>query len=174
MKIRNTFAIFIVSGFWHGANWTFIVWGVLNALYFLPLLLLKRNRINTNTVAEGKCLPSLKEFFQIGLTFSLTVLAWVFFRAESIEHALNYLSTIFSKSLLSFPHFPLMNLAFTTVIMITIFIIIEWIGRDKKYAIENAIDIKQNYLRYSLYTAIVLAIMIMGNFNENQFIYFQF
>ena len=174
MKIRNTFAIFIVSGFWHGANWTFIVWGALNALYFLPLLLLNKNRTNTDTVAQGKYLPSIKEFIQIGLTFSLTVLAWVFFRAENIGHAFSYLSSIFSKSLLSFPRFPLMKLAFTTVIMIAIFIVIEWIGRNKQYAIENAVNIKQNYLRYSLYIAIVIAIMVMGNFNENQFIYFQF
>jgi len=174
MKIRNTFVIFIVSGFWHGANWTFIVWGALNAVYFLPLLLLGKNRTNTNTVAQEKYLPSIKEFFQIGITFSLTVLAWVFFRAESIEHALNYLSTIFSKSLFSFPHFPLMKLAFTTVIMIAIFIVIEWIGRSKQYAIENTVNIKHSYLRYGLYLAIVIAIMVMGNFNENQFIYFQF
>lgn len=174
MKVRNTFVIFIVSGFWHGANWTFIVWGALNALYFLPLLLLNKNRANTNSVAQGKALPSFKEFYQIGITFSLTVLAWVFFRAENIEHALSYLSTIFSKSLLSFPSFPSMPLAFSTVIMISIFIIIEWLGRNKQYAIENSINIKSNYLRYSLYLAIVIAIMVMGNFNENQFIYFQF
>jgi D-alanyl-lipoteichoic acid acyltransferase DltB (MBOAT superfamily) len=54
MKVRNTFIIFIVSGFWHGANWTFLIWGFLNALYFLPLLLMKKNRAHTNTVAEGK------------------------------------------------------------------------------------------------------------------------
>ncbi|MDA3817094.1 MAG: MBOAT family protein [Prolixibacteraceae bacterium] len=174
MKVRNTFAIFIVSGFWHGANWTFIVWGALNALYFLPLLLLNKNRQNTNTVAQGKYLPTLKEFYQMGITFSLTVLAWVFFRAENIGHALNYLSTIFSKSLLSFPRFPQMGLAFSTIILITIFIIIEWLGRDKQYAIENIITVKNNYIRYSLYLGIVITIMIMGNFNENQFIYFQF
>jgi alginate O-acetyltransferase complex protein AlgI len=65
IKIRNTFIIFILSGFWHGANWTFIVWGGLNAIYFLPLLLLNKNRVNTNTVAQGRYLPSFKEFFQM-------------------------------------------------------------------------------------------------------------
>ena len=174
MKIRNTFAIFIVSGFWHGANWTFIVWGALNALYFLPLLLLNKNRTNTNTVAEGKYFPTFKEFFQIGITFSLTVLAWIFFRSENIGHALHYLSTIFSKSLLSFPHFSQMGLAFKTIILIVIFIIIEWLGRDKQYAIENIITVKNNYFRYILYIGIIITIMLMGNFNENQFIYFQF
>ena len=62
MKVRNTFIIFIVSGFWHGANWTFVVWGALNALYFLPLLLTNSNRNNLHIVAEGKFLPSLKRY----------------------------------------------------------------------------------------------------------------
>ena len=174
MKIRNTFAIFIVSGFWHGANWTFIVWGALNALYFLPLLLLNKNRTNTNTVAEGKYFPTFKEFLQIGITFSLTVFAWIFFRSENIGHALHYLATIFSKSLFSFPHFSQMGLAFKTIILIVIFIIIEWLGRDKQYAIENIITVKNNGFRYILYIGIIITIMLMGNFNENQFIYFQF
>src|SRR5690606_24260260 len=87
MKIQNTFIIFIVSGFWHGANWTFIVWGALNAIYFLPLLLTKRNRQYMEVVAENSYLPSIKEFFQMSLTFGLTVIAWIFFRAENIGHA---------------------------------------------------------------------------------------
>ena len=174
MKVINTFVIFIVSGFWHGANWTFIVWGGLNALYFLPLLLLNKNRRNTNTVAQGKYLPTFKEFYQIGITFSLTVLAWVFFRAENIGHALSYLSTIFSNSLFTYPDFLQMELAFSTFILTTIFMIVEWVGREKAYAIENIISVKSVSLRYSLYLGIVIVIMVMGNFEENEFIYFQF
>ena len=75
MKVRNTFIIFIVSGFWHGANWTFIIWGALNAIYFLPLLLSNNNRNNIDTVAQGKQLPSFKEFFSMLITFGLTVFA---------------------------------------------------------------------------------------------------
>src|SRR5690554_7687979 len=78
MKVRNVFIIFIVSGFWHGANWTFIVWGALNAIYFLPLLLTNRNRKHLEVVAEGEVLPSIKEFFLMLLTFGLTVFAWIF------------------------------------------------------------------------------------------------
>lgn len=174
LKVRNTFAIFILSGFWHGANWTFLAWGTLNAFYFIPLLLLNKNRKNTDTVGQGKHFPTLKELYQIGLTFSLTIFAWIFFRAESIKHAFEYLSTIFSKSFFLFPDFPLMNLAFTSAIMIAVFIMIEWLGRNKQYAIQNMANIKQSYLRYSIYIAIVFLIMIMGNFNDNQFIYFQF
>jgi len=138
MKVRNTFIIFIVSGFWHGANWTFIVWGALNALYFLPLLLLKKNRLNTNAVAQGSMLPNAKEFLQIGVTFGLTVLAWIFFRAESMNHALAYLSEIFSSSLLSVPKPDLSSLYILQVIlMIALFMSIEWIGRESQYALEK-------------------------------------
>lgn len=79
MRVRNTFIIFLVSGFWHGANWTFIVWGALNAIYFLPLLLLNRNRNNMEIVAQNSVLPSIRELFQMLFTFGLTVIAWIFF-----------------------------------------------------------------------------------------------
>ena len=94
-KIRNTFIVFMVSGFWHGADWTFIVWGALNAIYFLPLLLLKRNRINLEVVASDKTLPSFREIVQIIFTFGLTTIAWIFFRANDISHALSYLRGLF-------------------------------------------------------------------------------
>jgi len=172
-KIRNTFIIFLVSGFWHGANWTFIVWGALNAIYFLPLLLLKKNRINTNTVAEGRLLPSLKELLQMSITFSLTVLAWVFFRAENVKHALSYLSTIFSKSLFTMPHFKGMRLGLETIILILIFVIIEWLGRNEQFAIQKLGLTWKRPLRYALYYSIILAILLFRG-KQQQFIYFQF
>lgn len=78
-QIRNVFIIFLVSGFWHGANWTFVLWGGLNALFFLPLLLTNRNRKNLGGLAENSWFPSIKEFFQIIITFCLTTFAWIFF-----------------------------------------------------------------------------------------------
>jgi D-alanyl-lipoteichoic acid acyltransferase DltB (MBOAT superfamily) len=78
MKVRNTFIIFIISGFWHGANWTFIVWGLLNALYIMPSIIFDTNRNNIEIVAKGKYLPNLKDLFSIGMTFSLTMFAWIF------------------------------------------------------------------------------------------------
>ncbi|PKG43645.1 MBOAT family O-acyltransferase [Psychroflexus sp. MES1-P1E] len=174
MKVRNTFTIFIVSGFWHGANWTFIVWGALNALYFLPLLLLDKNRANTDTVAQGKYLPSFKEFFQIGITFSLTVFAWIFFRAENIGHAWTYLSTIFSKSLFSIPYafgIGLDNIVIT-IVFIVILTIIEWFGRNKKYALE--FNQKNNkFFQWVLFYFIAITIFLFGQ-QEQGFIYFQF
>ena len=78
IKVRNTFIIFFVSGFWHGANWTFIFWGILNALFIMPSIIFNTNRNNLNSVAQGKDLPNIKEFFSIVITFSLTVLTWIF------------------------------------------------------------------------------------------------
>jgi alginate O-acetyltransferase complex protein AlgI len=173
MKIRNTFAIFLVSGFWHGANWTFIVWGALNALYFLPLLLLNKNRVNTDVVAQGKYLPTIKEFFNIGITFGLTTLAWIFFRAENITHALKYLSTIFSKSFFTFPHFSEMRIALTTTLFIIVFIIVEWIGREEQYGIANFGLKWKRPFRYALYYSIIIAIFWFSG-EQQQFIYFQF
>jgi alginate O-acetyltransferase complex protein AlgI len=174
MKVRNTFIIFIVSGFWHGANWTFIVWGALNALYFLPLLLLNKNRTNTDTVAQGKHLPSLKEFYQIGITFSLTVLAWVFFRAENIGHALAYLSTIFSHSIFDFPLIHISRLYTLQVItVILFFLFIEWNGREANHALEKIGLNWKREIRLSFYFSIIfLTFLFLGE--EQEFIYFQF
>jgi D-alanyl-lipoteichoic acid acyltransferase DltB (MBOAT superfamily) len=173
MKIRNTFIIFIVSGFWHGANWTFIVWGALNAIYFLPLLLTKNNRVNLDTVAQGKYFPSIKEFFKILITFGLTVFAWIFFRAENIGHAIQYISGIFTRHPGSFLLLSVYLQYATIIILIGIFIVIEWIGRESQYAIEY-IGLKwKRPIRYVFYYAIIIAIFFFGG-KEQQFIYFQF
>ncbi len=174
IRVRNIFIIFIVSGFWHGANWTFIIWGVINAFYFLPLLLLNRNRINTNTVAQFNSLPSIKEFFQMMITFSWIVLSWIIFRAENINHAFNYLSTIFSNSLFEIPEFTGMKHGLTTIILILFFIVVEWIGRNDQYAIES-IGLKWNrFYRWSWYSFILFVIGIYMHTYETPFIYFQF
>ncbi len=173
MKIRNTFIIFIVSGFWHGANWTFIVWGALNAIYFLPLLLSNNNRNNMEIVAKGKLVPSIKDFLLILLTFSLTVFAWIFFRAENIEHAINYISEIFSASLFDLPSFAGMTNALITLILVSLFILIEWLGREHQFAIQKLGLQWRRPIRYAMYYAIIIAIFWFGG-KEQQFIYFQF
>jgi len=173
MKVRNTFAIFLVSGFWYGANWTFIIWGALNAIYFLPLLLTNNNRKNLGVVAEGKLLPSFRELFGMITTFTLTVLAWVFFRVENIGHAWSYLSTIFSKSLFTIPHFLEIRTALYTLILIIIFVVIEWIGRNEQYAIAKLGVTWKRIIRYAMYYSIILAIFLFMR-KQQQFIYFQF
>jgi D-alanyl-lipoteichoic acid acyltransferase DltB (MBOAT superfamily) len=168
MKLRNTFIIFLVSGFWHGANWTFIVWGFLNALYFLPLLLAGKNRVNTNLVAENRFFPTVKEVLQMLTTFILTVFAWIFFRAANINHAFEYISNIFSVKLFSFPElFPSKVLC-----LVLIFLIIEWLGKKSQYAIEKVSSLS-TILRWSFYfTLIILMFVFTGE--EQEFIYFQF
>ncbi len=173
MKVRNTFIIFLVSGFWHGANWTFLVWGGLNALYFLPLLLAKKNRSNIEVVAKGKYLPSVKELFQMSFTFLLAVLAWVFFRAENVGHALDILSNIFSSSFLNIPSFEGIDDAANIGILIVVFMIFEWIGREYKFGLEWAATINR-YSRYAVIAAVILFIVLFQSPVEQEFIYFQF
>ena len=171
IKIRNTFIIFLVSGFWHGANWTFILWGTINALYFLPLLLLNRNRNNLETVAKGKFLPSIREFTNMLITFSLTVFAWIFFRAKSVGFALLYISKIFSKSLLSYPELP--KKSSYIFFFIFILLIIEWIGREEKFALARFGFKWKRIYRWTFYYMVIIAIFFFGG-SEKQFIYFQF
>ncbi len=171
--MRNVFAIFLISGFWHGANWTFIFWGGLNALYFLPLLLAKRNRIHTNHVAEGRIFATFKEIGQIVFTFSLSVFAWIFFRAENLTHAFDFISGMFSPSLFSFPPILDKNDTLICLISIGVFIIIEWLGREGQFAIDNLLNKWPRVLRYAFYYALIIGIIMLAG-EEQEFIYFQF
>ncbi|MCF8255860.1 MAG: MBOAT family protein [Bacteroidia bacterium] len=174
MKVRNTFIIFIVSGFWHGANWTFVVWGALNAIYFLPLLLTNNNRNNLETIAQGKFIPSIKEFSFMLLTFGLTVFAWIFFRANNIGHALSFISEILSPSLFSIPKFAGMARALTTIILVAIFVLVEWKGREGQYAIAQIGKNWYRPIRWSFYSIIIFLIGMFMPSVESPFIYFQF
>ena len=172
MRIRNTFIIFIVSGFWHGANWTFIVWGALNALFIMPFIIMKTNRNNMEIIAQGKLLPTVKEFFQIIVTFSLTVFAWIFFRAENIGHAFQFITDIF-KNPSSFLLLTIYWKYKKILLCISIFVLIEWIGREGQYAISH-LGIKwKKPFRYAMYYTIIIAILWFGG-KEQQLIYFQF
>jgi alginate O-acetylation protein len=172
--VRNTFIIFLVSGFWHGANWTFIIWGFLNALYFLPLLLVKRNRRNLDIVAQNRVLPTIKELLSMLTTFFLTVFAWIFFRAESVSQAFSYINRIFTKELLKLPIIIGSGKKELLVILLTmIFVIIEWIGRRNEYAIEKLFISNKRWIRWGFYYIILLVIFLMAG-KEQEFIYFQF
>ena len=172
-KIRNVFLIFIVSGFWHGASWNFIVWGGLNALYFLPLLLTQNNRNHLNTVAEGSLFPTYKEILSIGLTFFLTVIAWVFFRADTLTEAVHYLNLMFSSSFFTVPSFitPKAFMLYT-YLLICLFIAVEWVQRDKKFGL--SIENLNRPFRWVIYTIVIGVIITFGQFGESEFIYFQF
>ena len=174
MKVRNTFIIFLVSGFWHGANWTFIVWGLLHAVYFIPLLITNKNRSNMTIVAQGKLLPGVKEFFQIAITFCLTVFAWIFFRAESLSHGLQYIKGIFSKSIFSTPY-DFENISYkATLILIAFLILIEWLGREQNYALERFGFKWKRPFRWLFYAFLLFMIAMFVKTDETPFIYFQF
>jgi len=173
LKVRNTFIIFLVSGFWHGANWTFIAWGGLNALYFLPLLLLKKNRANLDTVAAHRSYPSLSELFNMLYTFSLITIAWVFFRSDSIYDAVKYIGNM-CKHPGSFLLFELYLLHIKIFAAIFILIIIEWISRNDRYGIEKMLIKSSRFYKWSFYSVLLVLIFYMGNFEETNFIYFQF
>ncbi|GAA5026427.1 O-acyltransferase [Marivirga lumbricoides] len=164
--VFNTFVIFVVSGFWHGANWTFIVWGALNAVYFLPLLLMGKNRKNTDTVAENRVLPNLRELWQMGSTFGLTCLAWVFFRSESVGDAWSYILQLFTLN-----HDFNVDLPYSIYLTLPIFIFLEWCFREKGIFRLKTIN---RINRYTIYFSIALCIFLLGRFNNQEFIYFQF
>jgi D-alanyl-lipoteichoic acid acyltransferase DltB (MBOAT superfamily) len=168
-KVRNTFVIFLVSGFWHGANWTFIAWGLLNALYFMPLLLTGSNRTHLGTVAENKIFPTLKELTAMLVTFSLTCFAWIFFRANNLTHAFEFIRKIFTKKLFQLPSVS----PISVIVLLIIFILIEWAGREQQYALANFGLKWHRVFRFGFYyLLIVLIFWFCGK--EQQFIYFQF
>lgn len=173
-KIRNTFIIFLVSGFWHGANWTFIAWGALNAIYFLPLLLTNKNRTNIEIVAKGRLFPSLKELLGMILTFVLVVFAWIFFRAENMSHAFLYIQKMFD-GLFSSTDQTIFEGSWKwgMTYFLILFFILEWFGRQQHFAIEVLPNKWPKFLRYLFYYIIILAVFWYGG-KEEQFIYFQF
>ena len=173
MKVRNTFIIFLVSGFWHGANWTFIIWGLLNALFIMPSIIFNTNRTNLDIVAQGKLFPTLKEFLSILFTFSLTVFAWIFFRSNTIDQALGYISRIFSASFFSVPLVKVDMYDTYIYALVMLFIIIEWLGREQKYALAQVMPNKPKVYRWAFYYLLIVIIFIFAGSNQ-EFIYFQF
>jgi len=167
--VLNTSLVFLVSGLWHGANWTFVCWGILHALFFLPLLLSNRNRKNIGMVAAGKKGPTIKEALQIVFTFSLVCFAWIFFRADNMTQAFSYITHLFSPSLFSRP--PVMPIVMLAIL--ALFIWIEWMGREHAYAIA-ALGLKwPRPLRWAFYYMLIIAMFSIVS-KTQQFIYFQF
>ena len=167
--VRNTFIIFLLSGFWHGANWTFVLWGAFHALLFLPLILLEKNRKYTNVVAEGKLLPTFKDLLRMLTTFILATLGWIIFRADNIDIAINYFTRLFDYTLWGVPTLTNKVIIFT---FLSLMIIIEWFHRgcNHGFTLER---VNNKFLRYIIYFAISFLIVInMGP--EQNFIYFQF
>ena len=174
--VRNTFVIFLLSGFWHGANWTFIAWGAYHAILFLPLILLGMNRKYTNQVAEGRLLPTWNEALQIFVTFGLAVLGWIIFRAETITQAWDFFCGMMQfGTLRACYRFFLPNeyIVYPTNLYIIVMIVIEWIQRNKQHGLEVLNASKYKWIRIAFYYVLVWMI-IQNAGTEQTFIYFQF
>ena len=161
-SIRNILIIFIISGFWHGANWTFIFWGLYHSILFIPSFIFKANRKFVNSViAEKGLLPSLRETFQVLVTFLLITIGWVFFRNKTLSDSFEYLSIMFSSFSLKYP--------FDSVfIYITILISLEYLIRREE-------RLKADYFKFDWVIFLILSLLIYLDLgSEKQFIYFQF
>jgi len=174
--IRNTFVIFLVSGFWHGAALKFIAWGVIHALLFLSVILRGKNRVYTDTVAEGKLLPNLKDIFRMATTFLLVVFGWIFFRADGVKTALAYLGGIADRSLFSLEMLYQKKWVLETTILIVSTLVVEWTGRNDQFGLERFGLNWKRFPRYVLYLVITFAIIfyLYRMPAASEFIYFQF
>jgi D-alanyl-lipoteichoic acid acyltransferase DltB (MBOAT superfamily) len=168
VSIRNIVIIFLVSGFWHGASWTFIFWGLFHSLLFIPSFLLKTNRKYTaSIIGENTKLPSFWEFLQVVTTFLLVTIAWVIFRSDNIIDSFKYIYKMIFE--INFPSSHKRGILFLFII-----IILDWvIRRNERQGI--FLTLSSRVLRYLFYSVIIfiLLLMILGN-KTNDFIYFQF
>jgi D-alanyl-lipoteichoic acid acyltransferase DltB (MBOAT superfamily) len=168
IKVRNVFAIFLLSGFWHGANWTFIVWGFINALYFLPLLLRDKNRSHIETVQLQWNFSSLKEVLRMLATFVLCCLAWIFFRAKTITIAFDYIRRIFTNQSFQAQYLENERYSYEIIVLILAFILVEWNSRNKIEPISG----RYSWLKMAL---CIVTIIALGTYSDYKaFIYFQF
>ena len=168
MKVRNTFIIFLVSGFWHGANWTFIIWGLLNAIYFLPLLLQNKNRSNMGEIEMGWDLGSVKTILNILGTFALTTIAWIFFRAKSISEAVGYIQKMVTDLHFKSEYLSNERYNFELVLLVLAFVVVEWFNRSKVEPLSG----KASWVKVTLAIMALLALGVYSDYKE--FIYFQF
>ena len=171
--IRNTFVIFLVSGIWHGANWTFLAWGAYHALLFLPLILLGKNRKYTNQVAESRLLPTFRESLQMLLTFVLVVLGWIIFRAETITQAWEYICGICNVSLFSIPFLHNRYFYIPLFTCLLLMLSTEWINRNSSHPFDLS-QVNSHIIKYAIYFVIITLIIFFTPATPSPFIYFQF
>ncbi len=174
--IRNTFIIFLLSGLWHGANWTFIAWGAYHAFLFLPLILLGKNRRYRDTVAEGRALPSFKETGQMLLTFMLAVFGWILFRADSISQAWDYLMHLFTNDLFSIPRMMGQTYTYYVLIFASILcmLVLEWLTRTQEHALRQGNLPSWLCRSLTLILSLLVFICILTQKADSSFIYFKF
>ena len=168
MQVRNVFIIFVVSGFWHGANWTYLAWGFLNGLYFLPLFLLKRNRTNIENPELAWNWSSLRVFLNIFSTFILSCVAWVFFRAKTVTDAFLYLKGIVVNGNFSSQYLDNERYNYEILLLLFVFVWVEWHNKTKVEPISGRFATLKM-------AACLAAIIMLGTYSDyKEFSYFQF
>ena len=177
--IRNVYIVWAVSGLWHGANWTFVCWGLFHGTLLAIYNLLGISTKYKDVVAQGHLFPSLKELFQMLLTFCLAVIGWVIFRAETMTDAINYLASLFSPSLFDIAGSigTLRSLDLKIIVSsLALLLVCEWIQRDKQHALQfsnNGIIARNAWLRFAIYLILIMLTLSLAG-TQSEFIYFQF
>ncbi len=167
-QLRNVLVIFLVSGFWHGANWTFVVWGGLHALFFIPILMTNNNRKNLDQVALDSRFPKVKEFFQMLVTFALVVIAWVFFRANTVREAFQYIKRLFLNLDFSIEYLKIERYSVEMLLIIFVFLCLEWFNRRQEHPFVGR-------WKWAKIVLIIVMLLTLGVYSDHQdFIYFQF
>jgi D-alanyl-lipoteichoic acid acyltransferase DltB (MBOAT superfamily) len=171
--IRNTLIVFGISGLWHGASWTFVVWGLYHGFLIVLYKLLHINTKEKDILTVGRWLPSTKDLFKMTITTILVFIGWVLFRADTFENAVTFMGRLFTPSLFSAPDYPI---GISTLAMIFVLYALEWYQRDKEYPLQMNPTFLANkkWLPYIIEYIIIAAIVFYGNFEGSQFIYFQF
>lgn len=170
--IINVFVVFLLSGMWHGANWTFIVWGLYHAVLFLPTVLMGR-KSQSDIVAKGRILPSLKEMGQMFFTFCLVLFGWILFRSESISDFVQYCEELCQMGTLRACYrLFIQSDIWPKMVFIIIMLVVEWLQRDKEHGL--VLDKMKPWLRWVICFIIVLMISCFTDNEIGSFIYFQF
>lgn len=168
-RLFNILVTFTVSGFWHGANWTFIVWGLLNGLYYVPVMLAGSQKQHTDIVAAGRLIPGLLDALKILITFGLTLVAWVFFRSASLSQAFAYLARIVEHPLPGNAYYDQYSLHLFYGISL---LVVEWVQRNGSHGLD--VGHLPVGVRWLLYMIVLTAVFTLGDFGGSEFIYFQF
>lgn len=179
-KFKNVLILFTISGFWHGANWTFIFWGLSNGLLFAPSMLLNKHRIYLDPINKNKLFPKVKELFQMFTTFWLIALTYIFFRADNLSHSKQYFWGLihnFNKPLLNMNLMSDYKLSIMDIVKCSLFILLlyvfEWINREKPHGLYFDSNKNRTFFRWSIYIALTFIIFLWAG-DQETFIYFQF
>lgn len=172
-SIRNICVIFLVSGFWHGANWTFIFWGGLHALFYIPVFLMGRNRMYAdNVIGENTFFPTFKELLQVFLTFIMVTFSRIFFRSPTLTDSFGYIKQIFSDFRYESYVHPMGYRMIDFYILLILFIVYEYLIRKDE---RNPFKFKSKIIRFLLYTIVAASMLLFYDDDVNRsFIYFQF